>query len=85
MFELLCSCLSLNPHIVNIIYDPDISDSDSTSKATHDRLTEREREREREREGARERERERERERLNRWSENTQKTMSSGGEKRKDL
>lgn len=54
-------------------------------KATYDRALAQQREREREGLGSREGRKEGEREtQLNRWSENTQKTMSSGGERRKD-
>lgn len=54
-------------------------------KAAYDRALAQQREREREGLGSREGRKEGEREtQLNRWSENTQKTMSSGGERRKD-
>lgn len=63
--------------------------------ATRDRALAQHRERERERGerdiretrglGPRESEGRKEREKLNRWSGNTQKTMSSGGERRRDL
>lgn len=52
-------------------------------KATYDRALAQQRERDWDREREERKEGERETQ-LNRWSENTQKTMSSGGERRKD-